>query len=50
MRVKENSKTIKIGFLNYEDNNKLSYFQKHFDIIYDKKASFFNIIDKIKNT
>lgn len=50
MCVKKNSKTIKIGFLNYEDNNKLSYFQKHFDIIYDKDASFFNIIDKIKNT
>lgn len=48
MKVKENSKTFKIGFLNYNDNLKLQEFKKYFDVIYTDKNDFNDIIKLIK--
>lgn len=47
MSLKENKKTLKIGFLNYDDNDKLNNFKKYFDIIYNKDESFLKIKDLI---
>ena len=49
MSLKENKKTLKIGFLNYDDNDKLNNFKKYFDIIYNNDESFLKIIDLVKN-
>ena len=46
MTLKENTKVLKIGFLNY--NDKLCDFKKYFDIIYSQDDSFSKIIDLIK--
>ena len=49
VKIKENKKSLKIGFLNYEDNNKFNNFKKHFDIVYNKDASLLKIIELINN-
>ena len=43
MKIKENQKTFKIGFLNYKDNSKYEEFKKYFDIVYNKDENFVNI-------
>ena len=47
MTIKDNKKIIKIGFLNYNDTNKLHTFQKYFDIVYNNDTSFLEIINLI---
>lgn len=49
MTIKENKKSLKIGFLNYDDNDKLNNFKKYFDIVYNKDASFLEVIDLVKH-
>ena len=43
--IKENNKTLTIGFLNYNDYNKLKSFQQHFDIVYSQSSSFINLVN-----
>lgn len=49
VHIKENKKTLTIGFLNYNNFNKLKNFQTNFDIVYYQDASFINILNIIKN-
>ena len=45
VRLKENKKTLTIGFLNYVDSNKLKNFKKCFDIVYSPNSSFINLVN-----
>ena len=49
MTLKENKINFKIGFLNYNDSNKLAIFQKYFDIVYNENDTFLKIVDLISN-
>ena len=48
MKVKEESETYKIGFLNYKDDLKIKEFKKCFDIIYTNNNDFNDIIELIQ--
>lgn len=48
MKVKEESETYKIGFLNYKDDLKIKEFKKFFDIIYTNNNDFNDIIELIQ--
>lgn len=45
--IKENKRKLTIGFLNYNDYNKLKNFQKHFDIVYHQDSAFIDLISLI---
>ena len=45
VHLKENKKKLTIGFLNYNDYNKLKSFQQHFDIVYSQNSSFINLVN-----
>lgn len=50
MKIKENQKTFKIGFLNYKDNSKYEEFKKYFDIVYNKDENFVDIKRYLENS
>ncbi len=43
--LKDNVKTFKIGFLNFENPQKLKSFKKNFDLVYNQTNSFEDIIN-----
>lgn len=45
IRIKENQKNLKVGFLNYTDNTKLINYKKHFDIVYSPNSSLVNLLN-----
>ena len=47
MKLKDNKKTYKIGFLNYNNKDRLNNFKQYFDIVYKKDDSFLKIKDMI---
>lgn len=47
MKLKDNKKTFKIGFLNYDSKDRLNNFKQYFDIVYKKDDSFLKIKDLI---
>lgn len=46
--LKENKKNLKIGFLNYDDYDKLKNFKKHFDIVYSPNSTFINLLNLLE--